>query len=111
MTPELIAEIDRLVQDLSQGSYDLVVADGRGGRLTARELERAIHEYGRTVVAFPSEGLRLVDTFPRANDPTILALDVPLWTLEEGRSDLMLSLTAVVTPDGYRVTIDDIHVL
>ncbi len=111
MTPELIAEIGRLVQDLAVGRYDLIIADGRGGRLTAPELERAIGEYGRTLVALPSEGLRLVDVFPRVNDPTTLAVDVPLWTREEGRSDLTLSLTAVHTPGGYRLTIEDVHVL
>jgi hypothetical protein len=36
---------------------------------------------------------------------------VPLWTAEEGRSDLSLELSAIPIDGGHRFEIDDLHVL
>ena len=38
------------------------------------------------------------------------AVDLPLWTQEEGRSDLMLSMTAWDRDGTIAVEIDDIRV-
>ncbi|WP_422652961.1 DUF7668 domain-containing protein [Archangium sp.] len=35
----------------------------------------------------------------------------PLWTREEGRSDLTLSVTAIKQGETYTVEVDDLHVL
>ena len=43
---------------------------------------------------------------------SIQPVDVPVWSREEGRSDLTLQRALVERPDGgYRVEIDDLHVL
>jgi hypothetical protein len=53
----------------------------------------------------------LVDVYDQGEHADSLALDVPLWTSEEGRSDLTLSLTATKRGGDYELEIDDLHVL
>lgn len=103
--------IRQLVEDLVAGDYAAVVADSRIGRLTEDELRRAIAEYGKTLVSLPVDGVDAADVYPSDNDPSEFAVDLPLWTAEEGRSDLTLSLTVVDRDDGPVVSIDDLHVL
>src|SRR5688572_33154275 len=93
MEQELTHEIRRLVADLVAGRYADVVADGRGGRLTEVELATAIAEYGHVLVPLPDAGLELIDVYQHESTDAC-SVEVPLWTAEEGRSDLTLSLTA-----------------
>lgn len=103
--------IRRLVEDLVAGEYASIAADGRIGRLTNDELRRAITEYGKTLVSLPVDGIDAADIYRSDSAPQELSVDLPLWTEEEGRSDLTLSLTIVDHGDGPLVSIDDIHVL
>jgi hypothetical protein len=36
---------------------------------------------------------------------------MPLWTREEGRSDLSIAITVIADGEGFRIELDDIHVL
>ncbi len=82
-------------------------------RLTSSEIEYGVKDYGCHLVSLPEsafEYLGIVEvegTWPRT-----WAVDVPLWSLEEGRSDLTVELT-LIEHDGefYDVEIDGIHVL
>jgi hypothetical protein len=107
----IVSEIRRLVADLASGRYGDIVADGRGGRLSADDLERAVVEYGRKLIPLPEEGIPLVDFYAHDADPGAASLDVPLWTEEEGRSDLTLSIAVTQTRGLCRVEIDDLRVL
>src|SRR5688572_25062299 len=89
-----------LVDDLVAGAYAKVANDGRIGRLTVPELQRAIAEYGRTLVPLPDQAFDLADVYPIDRSPGEWAIDLPLWTKEEGRSDLTLSLTVKEHPMG-----------
>lgn len=110
MDKSLRDEVEHLVRDLAAGSFDAIGADGRAGRLTAAELRGAVEQYGRTLVPLPTEAWELVELYPAAAGDGV-ALDVPLWTAEEGRSDLTLSLSAVRDGAEFRLSIDDLHVL
>lgn len=74
------------------------------------ELDRAVREYGRTLVALPEEAWGLVDVHP-LEDGSGVALEVPMWTIEEGRSDLTLELSASERDASVAIEIDDLHVL
>lgn len=111
MDPDLFHMICELVRDLASGRFAQIEADGRAGRLSASELRSTIRDYGRTLVALPDEALPLIDFYPHDRDPTRASIDVPLWTAEEGRSDLTLSLLATRELDKYRLEISDLHVL
>jgi hypothetical protein len=84
-----------------------------GIRLTATEIKTAIREYGRTVRMPPELEDNQFDVLAISNTaPQQWSVNVDLWTHEEGRSDLTLSLTLIDTgTDKYDVEIDDIHVL
>ena len=111
MDAQLVEEIRRLVLDLVAGRYAQIASDGRIGRLTEAELNTAVASYGRRLVPLPDEAWRLVDVFHQAGATESISLDVPLWTEEEGRSDLTLSLSARRRGDHYEIEIDDLHVL
>jgi hypothetical protein len=111
MDRDLFDAIRDLVEDLARGRLREIEADGRAGRLSASELLSAIRDYGRTLVPLPDEASPLIDVYPNDRDSTKSSLDVPLWTVEEGRSDLTLSLVATKEADKYRLEISDLHVL
>ncbi|MBK8239519.1 MAG: hypothetical protein IPK74_28695 [Deltaproteobacteria bacterium] len=98
---------------LVHGQYEELARMSGGERLSADEIEQAVVEYGRKLVLTP----RLLDDAdvvitPKSTPPR-WSVNIPLWTREEGRSDLTLSLTVIAadSPPGYVVEIDDIHVL
>ena len=51
------------------------------------------------------------DVFPLDDEPGVSSIDIPMWTKEEGRSDLTLSATARETDGQVTIDIDDLHVL
>ena len=100
-----------LVHDLIAGDYERVEADGRGGGLTAEEIRAAIVEYGATLVDLPEAALDEARTYRTRPEDDTYAVDLPLWTAEEGRSDLTLSVEAKVRAGRGWVSIENIHVL
>jgi len=103
--------IGEIVDALVRGDFDLLEADGRAGRVGAGALREAIRDYGRTLVALPEAAYGLIDAVEVTSSANLWQLAVPLWTVEEGRSDLSLELTAVETPDGWGCVIEGLHVL
>jgi hypothetical protein len=103
--------IRSLVEALVAGHFDQVERDGRSGRLSSHELKKALKAYGRMVITLPDEAFDFVNVYPIKGQKSTWAVDVPLWTAEEGRSDLTLSLTVSESQDGVRLEIDDLHVL
>jgi hypothetical protein len=103
--------IRALVEVLVEGHFDQLERDGRSGRLSSHELKKALKAYGRTIVTLPDEACDFVDVYPIKGEKATWAVDVPLWTAEEGRSDLTLSLTISESQNGVRLEIDDLHVL
>jgi hypothetical protein len=83
-----------------------------GRRLSAGEIERAVSGYGRTLRELPGDALESLDVVEVAGSVTrTLNVRVPLWTLEEGRSDLEVDLTLREVMDGiFSVEVDDLHV-
>ena len=100
-----------LVHQLVTGNFDLLQSDGRAGRVTAEQLAQGITEYGRTLVDLPEAAWDLAVCYQIDGKPGVFAVDLPLWTREEGRSDLTLQFMLMVTADGPRLEIDDLHVL
>jgi hypothetical protein len=111
MSAALIFAIRSLIVDLVARNYAAIVADGRGGRLTESEIGSAIAEYGRTLTVPPESAFPSVDEYPQHDAPGQSWIDVPLWTKEEGRSDLTLSVIATKCGDTYELRIQDLHVL
>jgi hypothetical protein len=104
--------VQEVVADLVDGKYQELERRTGGVRLTSVEMEEAVRGYGRTLIHLPAGALECVDVIriDRLSRPS-WSLVVPLWTREEGRSDLSLELTLREGNDGLAVEIDDIHVL
>ena len=76
-----------------------------------RTVRRSIAEYGRTLIALPDQAFDLAESGTVTARPGEWWIVVPMWTAEQGRSDLSLELAAVPTHDGHRLEVTDLHVL
>jgi hypothetical protein len=107
------AAIRHFVDDLAAGRYRQLEADGRAGRLGAKGLRFAVERYGRALIPLPAAAFArgLADAVEVTIRPGQWHVDIDLWTEEEGRSDLTLSLDVIESEDGVLVRADDLHVL
>ncbi len=106
-----IRSVHDLVAALSRGEYRAITSAGRVSRLQAADMRQGIEEYGRTLVPLPSNAIAEWDLYPLDGKPDVFGVDVPLWTAEEGRSDLTLSLTVHDRQGSVLIEVDDLHVL
>jgi hypothetical protein len=97
---------------LVRGEYDSAVSACVNSRLTAEGLHNVIANYGRTLTFPPANAYENLDAVrvSKASNPT-WTVDLPLWTIEEGRSDLTLQLTIFIVGENINAEIDDLHVL
>lgn len=51
-----------------------------------------IRQYDKHLITIPPEGWALVDIYHINGQKDVYDMDIPLWTEEEGRSDLMLKI-------------------
>jgi hypothetical protein len=110
MEAALKTEVQRLIVELVSGDYAGICARHANGRVSEADMARVVREYGCTLMAVPEDGWALVDVYVSSRDPDHATVDVPLWTMEEGRSDLTLSLTARRAGDGFEVAMSDLYV-
>ena len=81
--------IESVIKAIVAQDFGLLEADGRAGSVRADDMRRVISEYGRTLVTPPADWAEYVDQYI-FDDGTGIGYDVPLWTAEEGESDLKL---------------------
>jgi hypothetical protein len=98
---------------LALESYEKLEKLSNGSRLSAIEMEQAITEYGKTILPLPIPGYEKIDVFEViSSNPRKWSVNVPVYTREEGESDLTLELTLIDTSNEiYGIEVDDIHVL
>lgn len=113
MDPKIIAVIKTTVAWLVSGDYDAIANRCRGIRLNVDQLREAVLVYGRTLQNLPDSLYDELDVIKvsSATLPT-WSITVPLWTKEEGRSDLTLECTVI--DNGLQeldIEIDNLHVL
>jgi hypothetical protein len=104
----------RVVIDLlERGQFAVLEQLTSGRRLSGDAMAAALAEYGRTLTSPGPEWWSLVVVTPiHERGGQRLHVAAPLWTVEEGRSDLTVEMT--LTPSSFQ-TFDtellDIHVL
>lgn len=106
----IVSELRNLVHELVIGRYQQLEVDGRAGRLTANELKKAITRYSVHLLDLPDEAFALAHVY-RIEEGDTWMIDLPLWTVEEGRSDLTLQVTSTFDGERWKVAIDDLHVM
>lgn len=102
-----------IVADLVAGNYQKLHSSGAAGRTAADDLRRVVAEYGRTLVGHPDESAFFAgfDAIQIQGLPLRWAVQIDLWTAEEGRSDLTLCLEACLRDRDVSVEITDLRVL
>lgn len=104
--------VERDVRLLVDGNYEALVRLTAGIRMDAVTIRRAIEGYGRDLIPFPDEGFNELDVIEvESTKPRRWSVRCPLRTRQEGRSDLTLELTIIREATGFKVELDDIHVL
>jgi hypothetical protein len=99
---------------LVRRDYSTIERMTRGRRLSATDLERAVSEYRRKLVNPDGGWWESVEVTPirSADQSSAYHVAVPLWTQEEGRSDLTLELQLTeIEPEIYESEVLDLHVL
>jgi hypothetical protein len=81
-----------------------------GIRIPGQDPLTWVRDYPATLTTLPAEAWDIADAIQRQQHPSTWSLVIPLWTLQEGRSDLSLEATAQDLADGPLITIDDIRV-
>jgi hypothetical protein len=108
-------EIRSIVIDLlallADGDYPSIMERCGGSGMTIDELQEIIRDYGRKVIAPPAD-YACINMYEReATAVPTWAVEADLWTEEEGRSDLTLSMTIAFGPSGPAIRLDNLHVL
>ena len=110
--PRVQQEVQRFIRLLVDGDYAAAERVTSSKRLSALEIQTAILDYGRPLVAPPDHAWALMSAIRvRDADMPTWSVVMPLWTKEEGRSDLSIELTITLRGDRVVMTCDDIHVL
>ena len=97
---------------IADGQYASAIQACSGSRLTPEDIAGVIHDYGGTFVRLPPDFGDFLDVVAiEGRSPRAWSVRTPLWTLEEGRSDLTLELTVAVKGNESCVELDDLKVM
>jgi hypothetical protein len=111
MNERLKESVRQVIGHLVAGKYAELERLTDGKRLGAHEMAKAINDYGRKLVLPPPDAFGLLDVVEVRNaQPQQWSVTMPLWTREEGRSDLSIELTLIADKDRFSIELDDIHV-
>jgi len=104
--------VRQIIDLLVAKKYAELASLTHGVRLPVEEIGSAVADYGRELVSVPEDAFGLMDVVEVKNAlPRRWAVTMPLWTQEEGRSDLSVELTLIESGTSFIVELDDIHVL
>ena len=113
---EDLAARNRLVANivtlLANGQFDELERLSNGNRLSSSEMRIKITSYGCHFLPFPDGNFKKIDYIAIVGStPMRWSVVVPLFTEEEGPSDLSVELTLVELGEYcYAIEIDNIHV-
>ena len=113
MSTEIMqAVVGKVVEELVNGNYDLLIQQYPASRVTSEELHAVIRDYDRKLVLPPLNAYQNLDAVrvKNTNVPT-WSVRAPLWTEDEGKSDLTLEMTIKLGSGSSSVEIDDLRVL
>lgn len=102
---------EEIVGCLVQRCYESAVQRCVKSRLTSDDLRSAIETYGQELIVPPVEAYEHFELVRIVAAVPTWSVQAPLWTVNEGRSDLTLELTIVVNGGLVIVELDDLHVL
>jgi hypothetical protein len=112
MNKQLKEPVQHVTALLVAGKFGELETLTRGVRLNAKEMATAVADYGKKLILPPDSGFKLMDVVEVKNaQPKKWSITMPLWTQEEGRSDLTAEITVIELQNGFAIELDDVHVL
>jgi len=112
MNEQLKESVRQVITYLVAGKYAELETLTRGVRLNAKDMATAVADYGRKLIPPPDDGFGLMNVVEVKNArPRQWSIAMPLWTQEEGRSDLTVEMTLIEQQNGFAIELDDVHVL
>ena len=112
-SPEILKSIAWEISDqLARQDYEALVMRCANSRLTAGDLRNAVLDYGCKLEPPPKDAYQNLDAIEIKNkaSPT-WSVQIPVWTREEGRSDLTLELTVSFVKNLSSIELEELHVL
>jgi hypothetical protein len=105
--------IEAVLEHVVSQDFEALLRLAPRSRVTATALKAALSGYGRVPIMSPAlTDLRIDVAAVRNTDPQSWSVNLPLWTKEEGMSDLTLEMHFTESAaETYAVEIDDLHVL
>lgn len=112
MNASIRRALQRIMDPLVRGDYAEVVRRAAASRVPPDDIARVVREYGRTLVMPPNDSYDWCDAVQvRRPGPATWSVWCPLWTRDEGRSDLALQATVIESAtNAEEIEIDDIRV-
>jgi hypothetical protein len=110
ITPLLVKAIRALVHLIVEKDYQFLEDNNQLINFKASDLKRTIDQYGMTLTDISEAEILKAEVFYNPEYPNSTPIDLSLWTLEEGKSDLMLFLTANITETNVFLQVEDIRV-
>ena len=112
MPNRLEQPVRQVLSLLAKRQYAELESLTEGVRLKATDIANVVADYGRTIIVPPDDAYQLMDVVEvTATLPPRWSITMPIWSKEEGRSDLSVELTVIEDGRSYRIELDDIHVL
>jgi hypothetical protein len=107
-----VVEVRSIVGMLVAGEWALLDRLTPGSPVSASDLRSAVIDYGRTLVIPPTATFAELDAIEvEGASPRTLDVRIPMWTVEEGRSDLQLVMTLKEVAGGvWDAEVDGLYV-
>lgn len=118
MKKEYTPEIQKAIYRIAQKAHDLLAVKDytsleewtNGKRLNATDIANAVNEYGRTIKSMDEYNCSKIDIV-KVTGTDEYSVYVPIYTEEEGISDLTMEMSVESPIEIQIISIDNIHVL
>ena len=106
------ATTQQIVKLPVEADYDGIEYLTDGCRLKAEDISEAISENGESLIMPPETAFDNLDFKIEGKNPSQWSVNINLWTIEEGQSDLTLELTLIDNEKKIlEAEVDNIHTL
>ena len=105
------AVVRSLITQIVNRDFEAAVRSCSSSRLSADDLREVIRTYGCKLIDLPEHAYDRLDVIEITDsNPPAWSVHVPLWSEEEGLSDLTLQLTIEKDRNQWNIELDDLLV-
>lgn len=108
---KIIDQVILLIRELKEKNYYIIHTPPFHSRVSVDDIKRVILEYNKLLTDITIEDIENTEVIKIDIKENMYAIDLDLWTIEEGHSDLTIQLEIEIIDNEFRVGIEDLHVL